>query len=463
MSPARPRLRVRPHDPPLVPVRRRPGWRHPVVQFLAAGLVALVALILVSGWLSERAATEEAVIDARNTTELLAESLVEPAVTRALLDRESAAVDKFDRLVEERVLVGPVLRVKIWSPDGTIVYSDRTELIGERFELDDDELDVLWGGGSDAEASALTAPENRYEREEFGRLLEVYTRVETPDGSPLLFEAYFSYDDVTYRSSQVLEAFRPITIAGLLVFLVLTVPLVWVLARRLDAAAADRERLLQAAVEASDAERRRIARDLHDGVVQDLAGTSFALSATARDLSDRPETAGRLESLGMGVRQSLRALRSLLVEIYPPDLRTEGLGAALDDLVAPAAAAGIDVELHVADTTAVPDDVVALAWRTAQEAVRNALRHGSPGRLTVGLTVDRPGDRAGDRSDRTGSGTLVLEVRDDGIGFDAHQPPQQGHLGLRGLSDLVHEAGGRLEVTSAPGAGTRVRLEVPTT
>ena len=141
---------------------------------------------------------------------------------------------------------------------------------------------------------------------------------------------------MTYRSAELLGQFRPITIAGLLTFLALTVPLVWVLARRLDASADDRERLLLAAVEASDAERRRIARDLHDGVVQDLAGTSFALSATARDLADRPETASRLEALGIGVRHSLRSLRSLLVEIYPPDLRTEGLGAALDDLVAPA-------------------------------------------------------------------------------------------------------------------------------
>ncbi len=452
MSPARPRLRLRPHGAPLVPVRHRPAWRHPVVQFLAAGLVALVALVVVSGWLSERAATEEAVLDARNSTELLAQSLIEPAMTTALLDRQWAAIDRFDRLIRHRVLSDQVLRVKIWNPDGTIVYSDRTELIGERFELDDDELEVLWGGGSDAEASELAAEENRYEREEFGRLLEVYTRVEAPDATPLLFEAYFSYEDVTYRSSEVLGAFRPITIAGLLLFLVLTVPLVWVLARRLDAAAADRERLLQAAVEASDAERRRIARDLHDGVVQDLAGTSFALSATARDLDDRPETASRLESLGMGVRQSLRALRSLLVEIYPPDLRTEGLGAALDDLLAPASAAGIDVELRVADTTGVRDEVVALAWRTAQETVRNAVRHGSPRRLRVELTVDQTEP----------TGTLVLEVIDDGTGFDARQPPQQGHLGLRGLSDLVHEAGGRLDVTSAPGTGTRVRLEVPT-
>ena len=245
----------------------------------------------------------------------------------------------------------------------------------------------------------------------------------------------------------MLDAFRPITVAGLLIFLALTVPLVWVLARRLDAAAADRERLLLAAVEASDAERRRIARDLHDGVVQDLAGTSFALSATARDVADRPETAARLDALGMGVRHSLRSLRSLLVEIYPPDLRTEGLSAAINDLVAPANAAGISVDLAVADTHGMRDEVVALVWRVAQETVRNAVRHGHPEHLTVHLTAP--------------PGSVVLEVRDDGEGYDTATAPEQGHLGLRALHDLVRDSGGTLEITSAPGQGTQVRLEVP--
>ena len=70
-----------------------------------------------------------------------------------------------------------------------------------------------------------------------------------------------------------------------------------------------------------------------------------------------------MESLGVGVRSSLRALRSLLVEIYPPELRTEGLAAALDDLIAPAIAAGIDVDLSVDDTEGSDDDAIGLVWR----------------------------------------------------------------------------------------------------
>jgi signal transduction histidine kinase len=423
---------------------RRPRWTRPVIQFIAAGLVALIVLIVGSGWLSKRAATAEAIADARATTRLLATTVVQPALTRGLVQERSASLDRFDVLALKRVIVGDVLRIKIWDASGRIVYSDETRLIGKHFTLGPKELHVLRSGGTDAEVSDLSEPENRFEKS-FGQLLEVYTQVWVPGGQPLLFEAYYSYTDVSRRSERVLAAFRPITIAGLLIFVGLTIPVVWVLARRLDASAAERERLLMAAVEASEAERRRIARDLHDGVVQDLAGISFGASAAARELVDRPELAGRVEALGTKIRQSLRTLRSLLVEIYPPDLRTEGLAAALDDLVAPALAAGIEVELEVDDTSGVRDEATALTWRVAQEAVRNALRHGRPAKLSVRVSV---------------RGEVVsLAVKDDGSGFDPSVPVREGHLGLRALRDLITESGSSLAIESAPGLGTTVRLE----
>jgi signal transduction histidine kinase len=203
---------------------------------------------------------------------------------------------------------------------------------------------------------------------------------------------------------------------------------------------------LTAAVEASAVERRRIARDLHDGVVQDLAGLSFAASAASRELTDRPDLAARMENLGVGVRSSLRALRSLLVEIYPPELRTEGLAAALDDLVAPAIATGIDVSLSVDDTHDSSDDAIGLVWRAAQEAVRNAVRHGRPEHLRVSVLATPD--------------SLVLVVEDDGRGFDPSAVPRDGHLGLRALRDLINEMGAELRIDSAPGKGTTVRMEV---
>jgi signal transduction histidine kinase len=428
---------------------RRRAWLRPVAQFSVAGLLAVVLLIIGAGWLSKKAATDEAIADARRMTQILGQSVAEPEISQAMVDpsnpAQSAAIDRFDSITRHRLLVGDVLRVKIWNSDGTIVYSDATPLIGQTFGLDTEERDVLEHGGTDAEVSDLSKPENIDERS-YGRLLEVYSQIWTPTGQPLLFEAYYSYGVVSQRSSDIQASFRPITVAGLLIFTLLIVPLVWILARRLDKAAAERERLLTAAVEASAVERRRIARDLHDGVVQDLAGLSFAASAASRDLRDRPELAARMESLGVGVRSSLRALRSLLVEIYPPELRTEGLAAALDDLVAPAIAAGIDVDLAVEDTQGADDDAIGLVWRTAQETVRNAVRHGRPEHLRVAVS--------------TTAESLILEVEDDGRGFDPSAAPRDGHLGLRALRDLIHEMGAELTLVSTPGSGTKVRMEV---
>jgi signal transduction histidine kinase len=241
-----------------------------------------------------------------------------------------------------------------------------------------------------------------------------------------------------------------------LLFLIVTTPLVWVLSRRADTAAADRERYLVMATEASDAERRRVARDLHDGVVQDLAGTSFALSGLARDVdtasggdAGSKRLSQELEHLASAIRSSLLALRSLLVEIYPPQLEGAGLGAALQDLVAPAQQAGVDVRLDVDDSELLSNQTTALVWRTAQECVRNATRHGSPSKLDISVSVGEQPPVA------------VLRVVDNGRGFDSAQDVPAESFGLRGLRDLAREARGSLTVDSTPGRGTTVTLTVP--
>lgn len=417
--------------------------KNPVVQFLAAGLVVLVVVVIGSVELSRRAAADEATNDARSTTELLARSVAEPAIPRGLVAGDPGAVDRFDRTVLRRLLVGEVQRVKIWRPDGRIVYSDETRLIGSTYPLGEDEKTVLRRGTSDAEISDLDRPENRFEKD-LGGLLEVYTRVESPEGSPLLFEAYFTSTDIAKRRQRVYDAFQPITLGGLLVLVAVTTPLLWALTRRLERTARDRTRLLEAAADASESERRRIARDLHDGVVQDLAGTAFALSATVRDPQTDPETGRRLEPMARSLRSSLRSLRSLLVGIYPPELDADGLRAALEDLVAPAVGAGVNATVEVYDVEDASDDAVRLVWRVAQEAVRNALRHAHAHHLAV--QVGRVGNR------------LTLDVTDDGVGFEPEQG--SGGIGLRSLRDLIRGAGGRFDLRSTPGGGTTVHLDV---
>ena len=427
-------------------------FANPVVQFLAAGFVTLVAVVIATQALSRSAADDEAIAGARSLTRVLAVSVAQPAVPRGLVRGDAAAIDRLDRQVLKRLLVEDVLRIKIWAADGTILYSDRTELIGSSVPA---RTRTSWRSSrtvARTPRSRTCGPENRFERELGIGLLEVYTRIYSPEGQPLLFEAYYSIDEVEAQREEVLDRFLPISLGALLVLVVVTTPLILLLTRRVARAGRERERLLQAAVRASDAERVSIARDLHDGVVQDLAGSSYSISTLARRLdagSDADQqVAVELEEVSRSLRTSMRALRSLLVEIYPPDLHVAGLSAALHDLVAPLAAAGVQVDLDVTGDEGCPEATVALVWRVAQEAVRNVARHADASRMSV--TVCREED------------VLVLEVVDDGRGFDPEAARPSGGFGLRGLQSLAADAGARLDVESTVGVGTTVRMEVPT-
>jgi two-component system, NarL family, sensor kinase len=170
------------------------------------------------------------------------------------------------------------------------------------------------------------------------------------------------------------------------------------------------------------------------------------VTAVGRDDRVPDDVRDDLQQAGHSLRTSLKALRSLLVSIHPPDLHADGLAAALTDLSAPAATAQIDTNVHVSDIGQVPDDTVRLVWRVAQEAVRNAIRHADA--TTLEVDVHRQDDR------------LVLRVVDDGQGFDVNGERDPASFGLRGLASLVKDEGGRLDVRSTPGGGTEVRMEV---
>jgi signal transduction histidine kinase len=219
------------------------------------------------------------------------------------------------------------------------------------------------------------------------------------------------------------------------------------MARTLHDNRQEREALLLRALAASDTERRRIASDLHDGVVQDLAGTSYALAAAADRIDGQagPEVSEALRDGARHTRRSIRQLRSLLVDIYPPDLHRAGLAAALSDLVAPLESRGVHARVELPPGLRLEPDAEALMFRTAQEALRNVMAHSDAANVDVSVVLEN--SRAG------------LTIADDGRGFSpevAEAARQDGHLGLRVLGDMARDAGGRLAIDSAPGRGTRV-------
>jgi len=422
----------------------------PVAQFALVGVLALAIVALATYVASSRIGEREAIADARTTALVRAQSRVEPVVTDGLLSGDPAAVAAVDRVVRASVLDRSLVRVKLWTGDGTIVYSDEPRLVGDRYPLEADERTALAAGRIEAGVSDLSARENRFERDQ-GKLLEVYLPVRTPSGERLLFEAYFRYGTVTSSGDRIWRSFAPITLGALVVLELIQIPIAWSLARRLRDRQREREALLRKALDASDAERRRIAGDLHDGVVQDLAGVAYSLAGAARQPSLPPDTAASLERSASDVRASIRGLRSLLTEIYPPDLAAEGLASALADLLTGVEARGLTTELRYGLPGPGPSPATAaLLYRSGQEALRNVVSHARASRVTVTVAAN-------------GTGT-VLEVADDGAGFDPAvlaTSATHGHVGLRGVTDLVRGTGGDIEVLSAPGSGTTVRVTVP--
>ncbi|MBA2313772.1 MAG: hypothetical protein H0V87_00155 [Chloroflexi bacterium] len=211
------------------------------------------------------------------------------------------------------------------------------------------------------------------------------------------------------------------------------------LREQLQAVTESRQRI----VTATEEERRRLERDLHDGAQQRLIGVTLALQqarATA-DAEAVPEALReQLDAAAGETTAAIRELRELARGIHPAILEDEGLGAAVAAL---ARRAGIPVDVRLALDGRLPRLVESTAYFTIAEALTNTQRHAAASRATVRIA------HAG--------GTLEIEVSDDGQGG---AEPERGS-GLRGLADRLMAIGGRLEVESGAGRGTRVRATIP--
>lgn len=192
-------------------------------------------------------------------------------------------------------------------------------------------------------------------------------------------------------------------------------------------------------VEAGDAERRRLERDLHDGAQQRLLGIRLALRL-ARGHSGDAEVVELLSEAETELDSSFDELRALARGIHPAVLTEEGLGPALETL---ARRAAIPVQINSLPDHRLPDAVEAAAYFVASEALANVVKHAEATHVGIAL-VHR-------------NGHLLIDISDDGIGgVDATRGS-----GLLGLRDRVEALSGHLQVTSAAGSGTHLHVEIP--
>lgn len=205
-------------------------------------------------------------------------------------------------------------------------------------------------------------------------------------------------------------------------------------------------------IQAQDAERARVARDLHDDVSQQLAGLSIALSGLKRRLGERAseDLQADVRALHQRAATLAQSVRQLSHDLHPTVLRHTGLVSALTNYCAELECSHGTVLSCSAegDFTDLAPEVGLCLYRIAQEALRNVIAHAGAGRADVRLL--RTGDRA------------EIAIADDGKGFDVGRSHQRGRgLGLVSMAERVRLAGGTFSVDSAPNRGTRVRAEVP--
>ena len=232
--------------------------------------------------------------------------------------------------------------------------------------------------------------------------------------------------------------------------------LVEMLRRQLDELRASRETLGQAQrqlLSSREAERGRLARELHDGPIQDLVGLNLQLGLLPTGNGPLPEEP--LKSVRADVRKLLADLREVCAKLRPPMLDTMGLGAALRVLADDwATQSGIPVKLDLPpDTTlrSLPGEVAVNLYRLVQEALANVAHHATARQVALHASWDES--------------RLRLTVQDDGRGFvvpdNLNAFAANGHFGLIGIQERATLIGASWSVESAPGAGTAVRVTWP--
>jgi signal transduction histidine kinase len=205
--------------------------------------------------------------------------------------------------------------------------------------------------------------------------------------------------------------------------------------------------LLGRIVEAQEAERRKIAADIHDDPIQKMTAVGLRLETLARYLED-PAALAQLAALRETVTGAIARLRHLLFELHPPALERDGLSAALRDSLR-------QIELdhgivtHLEDRLAAEpsDDVRAVAYRIAQEAFTNIGKHAGASRIDVLLEGRADG--------------VLLRVSDDGSGFARGAATLAGHLGIPAMRERAELIGGRVRIDSVPDRGTTVEAWLP--
>jgi len=201
---------------------------------------------------------------------------------------------------------------------------------------------------------------------------------------------------------------------------------------------------------AQEEERRRVSRELHDQICQQLASLAIDIGGLAADrVTEEAQHRLKLKELQARIVKASEATRHIAYELHPSVLDDLGLVVSLQSLCKEfSEQTSIAVEFtNVALPGSVRREVASCLYRVAQESLRNIAKHACAKHVSVDLTLQK--------------GTVVLTIADDGVGFDQEAVKGRGGLGLIGMEERARLVNGILSIATRPGHGTRIALEIP--
>ncbi|MFL6151304.1 MAG: sensor histidine kinase, partial [Ornithinibacter sp.] len=385
---------------------------------MALSVATLLLLTVGAVVVGERIAKQWAIDDARLRGAAVANVIAGSLVDAKVRAGNHAAIGRLGTVLRDAMAHGGIEHVKLWTPEGSVLWSDEDTVVGKHYPLDPSVQRLFGTDGVTAELSPLNRAEDVAERGE-GELLEVYAGTADAAGAPLVVEAYLTTQQLRAQQRTLLVTLLALAVGMLILYFLVVVPLAVGLARRVERGQEHYAQVLRRSLLATHRERLRIAHDLHDGVVQDLAGLRYAMPLVANQLPPTPNASLARDTVADAyamLGRDIEALRSLIVDIHPPDLEGPGLAEAAQDLTTRVESVGTTVDV---DVPTEPDWSVGtsrLAYRVLQEGLRNVVTHSGASRATI--TVRREGDE------------VHVEVSDDGRGLEGGAEPEPGHVGL---------------------------------
>lgn len=449
-------------------------------QFLAANFVILLIGMTVIGYLVGEKIEAGVIHQTASVTALYVDSFISPLLQDLSQGKSISAesLQQLESILSDSPLGKKIVSFKVWSSDGQILFSPNPAMVGKYFSIGEG-LQAGLSGDVVSVVSNLESEENFYERERYDLLIETYAPVRAnKTGEIIAISEFYQLPDELFKEIQAaqLQSWSVVGIATLVMYLLfsgmvgrasITIDrqnsmLRSKIAELTESLEKNRElnrRVREAASRTTSLNEqflRRIASDLHDGPIQDIALSLLRIEAVAEAcnkcqalLMKGSLALNDLSMIRSALESSIRELRLISSGLRLPELEDLGLVEVVERAIREferktTKAVGFEYE-NLPETIRLPTKIT--LYRVIQEALFNGFRHAGGTEQHVRLWDD--------------DGKLYVEVTDNGVGFNEQGVPGNSHLGLVGMRERIEVLGGSFSIASKPEQGTTIRAMLP--